>query len=146
MEADVQRTARADRFADLVAGSHIIAAGLEAPLAGNPKLQACAHCGSAFLPTRAPCRGQRFCSVSCSVIARPPRPAVPSAARQAEARDQFILRLLDTQPLERRARGGWRFGTRRISDRVVARLIASGRAEVVGEKLQLVPQETGEPA
>lgn len=139
----------ADRFAGLVAGSHIIAVGLEAPLAGNPRLQACAHCGSAFLPTRAPCRGQRFCSVRCSVIARPARPGKTAAQRQAIARERFILRLLDVQPLERRARGGWRFGTRRISDRVVARLIASGRAELVGEGgrwLQPAPQQAGEPA
>ena len=47
------------------------------------------------------------------------------------------LRLLKLSPFERAKRGGWRFGTRRIGDGVVARLIASGRAEIVGGRLQL---------
>ncbi|WP_262048630.1 hypothetical protein [Bradyrhizobium sp. Bra78] len=47
------------------------------------------------------------------------------------------LRLLKLSPFERRTRGGWRFGTRRISDGVADRLIASGRAEVVRDRLQL---------
>ncbi|GAB9224926.1 hypothetical protein BDS110ZK18_67180 [Bradyrhizobium diazoefficiens] len=47
------------------------------------------------------------------------------------------MRLLDIQPLERRARGGWRFGTRRISDGLADRLIAIGRAEIVRDRLLL---------
>jgi len=47
------------------------------------------------------------------------------------------LRLLKLSPFERATRGGWRFGTRRIGDGVVARLIASGRAEIIGDRLQL---------
>lgn len=50
--------------------------------------------------------------------------------------DAYYLRLLELSPFERRTRGGWRFGTRRISDGVAARLIASGRAEIVGLQLQ----------
>jgi len=58
----------------------------------------------------------------------------------------LILRLLELSPFERSPDGRWWFGTRHIGDAAVARLIAGGRAEVVGERLQLVPQETGEPA
>lgn len=47
----------------------------------------------------------------------------------------YFLRLLEFSPFERAPRGGWRFGTRRIGDSVVARLIASGRAEIRGEQL-----------
>ncbi|WP_439363111.1 hypothetical protein ACNJYD_19990 [Bradyrhizobium sp. DASA03005] len=60
----------------------------------------------------------------------------------------YYLRLLELGQFERRARGGWRFGTRRISDRVVTQLIASGLAEIVGDDgrwLQRAPQVTGEP-
>ncbi|MET3991643.1 hypothetical protein ABID65_003283 [Bradyrhizobium sp. S3.9.2] len=42
------------------------------------------------------------------------------------------MRLLEIQPLERRPRGGWRFGTKTIGDGPIARLIASGRAEIRG--------------
>ncbi|APO53488.1 hypothetical protein LUI11_15470 [Bradyrhizobium diazoefficiens] len=104
-------------------------------------LRACG-CGTAFLPHR---DSQKFCSRRCAALARPPRPARPRGRRAAGQQHQLVLRLLDIQPLERRARGGWRFGTRRISDGVAERLIASGRAEIVGgHYLQLVPQETGE--
>ncbi|BAL77069.1 hypothetical protein S23_38740 [Bradyrhizobium cosmicum] len=48
------------------------------------------------------------------------------------------MRLLKVQPLERRARGGWRFGTKRISDALVDSLIASGRAEIRGGRLHHV--------
>ncbi|MEY9110427.1 hypothetical protein ABH999_006623 [Bradyrhizobium yuanmingense] len=47
------------------------------------------------------------------------------------------LGLLKLSPFEQATRGGWRFGTRRIRDSVVNRLIASGRAEIVGGRLQL---------
>ena len=60
--------------------------------------------------------------------------------------DKTFLRLLEFSPFERRRPtpgnpGGWRFGARRISDGVVARLIASGRATVVGTELHPVRQE-----
>lgn len=47
------------------------------------------------------------------------------------------LSLLKLSPFEQATRGGWRFGTRRIRNSVVARLIASGRAEIVEGRLQL---------
>lgn len=47
----------------------------------------------------------------------------------------IVLRLLKIQPLERRARGGWRFGTKVIGESLVACLIASGRAEIRGEQV-----------
>ncbi|WP_409188403.1 hypothetical protein [Bradyrhizobium sp. RDM4] len=49
--------------------------------------------------------------------------------------DYYFVRLLKLSPFERGARGGWRFGPRRISDSVADRLIASGRAEIRGERL-----------
>lgn len=51
------------------------------------------------------------------------------------------LSLLKLSPFERATRGGWRFGTRRISDAVADRLIASGRAEIVDGRLRL--KQTG---
>ncbi|OKO87430.1 hypothetical protein AC629_14390 [Bradyrhizobium sp. NAS80.1] len=39
---------------------------------------------------------------------------------------------LELSPLERRPRGGWRIGIEVISNAVVARLIASRRAETIG--------------
>jgi hypothetical protein len=92
------------------------------------KLSACG-CGAAFLPKHK----QQFCSRSCAGKARPrrERPALPPLERG----HHIVLRLLNCQPLERRARGGWRFGAKRISDKLVARLIAGGRAEIRGERL-----------
>ncbi|PPQ17937.1 hypothetical protein CV770_18390 [Bradyrhizobium sp. AC87j1] len=52
------------------------------------------------------------------------------------------ISLLKLSPFEQATRGGWRFGTRRIGDGVVARLIASGRAEIVGGRLQLKQRPT----
>lgn len=49
--------------------------------------------------------------------------------------DFHFLRLLKLSPFERRERGGWRFGTRRIADSVVDRLIASGRARIEGGRV-----------
>jgi hypothetical protein len=49
--------------------------------------------------------------------------------------DGHVIRLLKLSPFERHVRGGWRFGTRRISDGVADRLIASGRARIEGEQL-----------
>ncbi|UQR62311.1 hypothetical protein LRP30_36995 [Bradyrhizobium sp. C-145] len=51
--------------------------------------------------------------------------------------DRNYLRLLELSSFERRPRGGWRFGTKIISDAVVDRLLASGRAEISGIHLRL---------
>lgn len=51
--------------------------------------------------------------------------------------DQIFIRLLKLGPFDRRMRGGWRFGTKTISDQVVARLIASGRARRDGDRIWL---------
>lgn len=53
------------------------------------------------------------------------------ALLQADIR---ILRLMKFAAIERRG-DRWRFGTRTIGDSVVARLVASGRAEIRGEQL-----------
>lgn len=128
--ADFSLSGRAARWVDLVATSHIVAVSLEAPLGTPPRLKTCGHCGAGFLPRRA----QRFCSRSCAGLARPPRPVQPR--RQAKDRHQKLtLRLLELSPFEQVSDGRWRFGTRAISDKVVARLIASGRAEIVGGRL-----------
>jgi hypothetical protein len=50
---------------------------------------------------------------------------------------RYFLRLLEISPFERRPRGGWRFGTKIISDAVVERLLACGHAEVAGLQLKL---------
>jgi hypothetical protein len=52
------------------------------------------------------------------------------------------LRLLELSPFEQGPRGGWRFGTKRISDAVVAHLLASRRAEIRGGRLVAVPSTT----
>jgi len=49
--------------------------------------------------------------------------------------DATFLRLLELSPFERHRRGGWRFGTKRISDAVVARLVAGRRAEITGDRV-----------
>lgn len=99
-------------------------------------------CGAAFLPSRS---RQQFCSRRCAAAARPPRPAqTPRQRRQAnDPGNRLVLRLLDIQPLERRARGGWRFGTKAIGESRVASLIASGRAEIRGDRLH--PKRTEAP-
>lgn len=48
--------------------------------------------------------------------------------------ERLYLRLLKLSPFQQRS-GGWRFGTRRMADSVIERLIASGRARVAGEQL-----------
>jgi hypothetical protein len=55
------------------------------------------------------------------------------------------LRLLELSPFERHPRGGWRFGTKRISDAVVARLVDGRRAEIRGDRLVAIisPPPTG---
>lgn len=54
--------------------------------------------------------------------------------------DTLFLRLLKHSPFERRPRG-WRFGTKEISDVVVARLVASGRAVRVGDQVRIAIAE-----
>ncbi|MGY4288850.1 hypothetical protein ACVWXO_008070 [Bradyrhizobium sp. LM2.7] len=56
--------------------------------------------------------------------------------------DAHFVRLLKLSPFERAPRGGWRFGTRRISDGVADRLIASGAAEIRSERLHHKQMET----
>lgn len=51
------------------------------------------------------------------------------------------LRMLELGPFERRACGGWRFGTRRIADSVVDRLVANGRAEIEDGLVRLVDRK-----
>ncbi|WP_041748341.1 hypothetical protein [Bradyrhizobium cosmicum] len=93
------------------------------------RLRTC-RCGAEFLPRQR----QKSCSPDCARRARPPRSPRPSINRN----QPIVLRLLKVQPLERRARGGWRFGTKRISDALVDSLIASGRAEIRGGRLHHV--------
>lgn len=50
--------------------------------------------------------------------------------------DYYFVRLLKLSPFERAPRGGWRFGPRRISDGVADRLVASGRAEIIGQQMR----------
>jgi hypothetical protein len=45
------------------------------------------------------------------------------------------LRLLELSPFERHPRGGWRFGTTRISDAIVARLVDGRRAKICGDRV-----------
>jgi hypothetical protein len=54
--------------------------------------------------------------------------------------DYRFLRLLKLSPFEHRPRG-WRFGTKTISDAVVARLLESGRAVQVGDQIRLATTE-----
>ncbi|TGN90891.1 hypothetical protein EOW77_0003390 [Bradyrhizobium yuanmingense] len=136
MSADFTLSDAAARFADLIATAHIVDVSLEAPLIVSPRLKACIHCGAAFLPRRQ----QRCCSRSCAALHRRQRPKSGCKPRTGGSRnDPLILRLLEYSPFERFSDGRWRFGTRAISGKVVARLIASGRAEIVGRRfLQLV--------
>ena len=57
--------------------------------------------------------------------------------------DFHLLRMLKLSPFQQRP-GGWRFGTRRISDDVVARLIASGRARIEDGQLITCHRAEGE--
>lgn len=54
--------------------------------------------------------------------------------------DYRFLRLLELSPFELRA-GGWRFGTKRICQCTVERLIASGAVVVEGARLRRVKLE-----
>jgi hypothetical protein len=54
--------------------------------------------------------------------------------------DRSFLRLLQLGPFEaplRRLGGGWRFGTKIISDVIAERLFASGLTEISGIQLRL---------
>lgn len=104
----------------------------------TPRLFPCAHCSGEFL---AKDPRQRFCTRRCAALARPPRPRHPRRRRPAHQAERLILRLLDIQPLERRARGGWRFGTKAIGEPIVERLIASGRARIEQDRLHLVARK-----
>ncbi|UFX41825.1 hypothetical protein HAP47_0021205 [Bradyrhizobium sp. 41S5] len=54
-------------------------------------------------------------------------------------RNHYIaLALLEYGPFERHPHGGWRFGARRITSEMADRLTASGRAEIIGDRLQLI--------
>lgn len=55
-----------------------------------------------------------------------------SAPKHTAYYDRDFLRLLRFGPFQRR-RGGWRFGTKVISDQIIARLTASGAARIVGD-------------
>ncbi len=52
--------------------------------------------------------------------------------------DGPYVRLLELGAFERRERGGWRFGTKVIADRVVERLVDRGHAETDGRRVWLV--------
>ena len=49
--------------------------------------------------------------------------------------DYRILRLLRMAPFEHRPRG-WRFGTKTISDQVIDRLVAAGKAVKDGDQVR----------
>jgi hypothetical protein len=63
-------------------------------------------------------------------------------SHQTVYNQRYFLRLLEIGPFERRPRGGWRFGTKVISDAVVERLLADGRAEIAGLQVRLKQQES----
>jgi hypothetical protein len=56
--------------------------------------------------------------------------------------DKIFIRLLKFGPFDRRSRGGWRFGTKTISDQVVERLITSGRARRDGDRILIASGDT----
>lgn len=51
------------------------------------------------------------------------------------------LRLLKMAPFQRRG-GAWRFGANKLSDQVVDRLVAGGRAEIDGDQVRLTTAGT----
>jgi hypothetical protein len=59
------------------------------------------------------------------------------ASRGLHWGERRALLFLRRAPLVRR-RGGWRFGTAKISDAIVDRLVASGEASIDGETVNLV--------
>ncbi|MDA9406055.1 hypothetical protein XH80_04600 [Bradyrhizobium sp. CCBAU 45384] len=58
--------------------------------------------------------------------------------------DRSYIRLLQLGPFNKRVRGGWRFGTKRISDAVVDRLVARGVASREGDRVELTGSEAAE--
>lgn len=50
--------------------------------------------------------------------------------------DRPIARLLRYGAFEKRAKGGWRFGTKVIADEVVDRLISAGVARRTGDRIE----------
>lgn len=56
--------------------------------------------------------------------------------------DYAFLKLLELSPFEQRC-GGWRFGTKKIGDVIIARLIASRRAEIVDGRLVAARRAVG---
>jgi hypothetical protein len=57
-------------------------------------------------------------------------------SRRMRSDEYYLVRLLRISPFERR-RGGWRFGTRRIGESAVDRLLASGRVRRDGDRICL---------
>jgi hypothetical protein len=60
-----------------------------------------------------------------------------SSASGLKQGDNRILKMLRMAPFERR-KNGWRFGTKRIADHVVERIIAAGRAAREGDIVRAV--------
>jgi hypothetical protein len=58
--------------------------------------------------------------------------------------DGHVVGMMKFAPFQRSASRGWRFGTRRIAEIVVGRLIASGRAKIEGERLITCHRPEGE--
>ena len=56
--------------------------------------------------------------------------------------DDILFRLLKLSPFERRPRGGWRFGTKRISNAIVDRLVASRHAKIIGDRVIAIATPT----
>lgn len=56
--------------------------------------------------------------------------------KQLDAYERRYLRLLRMGAFERRG-GSWRFGTNRIDDAVVVRLVAAGRAVLLDDRIML---------
>src|SRR5260370_28438828 len=65
-----------------------------------------------------------------------------SSATKSKPDDGRILVRLRMAPFERR-KNGWRFGTKRITDGVIERLIAAGRAVQDGEFVRPMLQASG---
>ena len=62
-------------------------------------------------------------------------------AKPANQYDSRYLRLLQMGPFQRR-RGGWRFGTNRLDDEVVQRLVDDGRVVRIGSLIMLARKES----
>lgn len=60
-------------------------------------------------------------------------------APRTDPYDRVYLRLLQMGPFQRR--DGWRFGTKRLGDHVVARLLLAGRATQAGDLITLTRKD-----